>query len=335
MSAPSIPICYATPSAGMHPSHTLAVKLRAIAASGFKLTEIAFPDLEAYAAQQYPGYRKLDNLGRGDLECLCAVADEIRALFSEFEGYMDVKKREEGFDRAHAWFRVLGVGSSDDPSSSSDLEIIARDLRQLADEAAAQDPPIRLAYEMWAWGVHVNTWEGTWEVCKRVNRPNFGLCLDTFQICARAYADPTTPSGCLPSASDTLSTSLQTLAKTVPPSKIFYLQISDGSGKISPDALLRTAEEQGIPPLYAWSNAWRPLPYMDEVAKANDGYGGYLPVLDVVEAVLNTGWRGPWSYEVFYEEDMAREDTGVPRKWTDAARAVHELILKKLQRRGF
>lgn len=27
-----------------------------------------------------------------------------------------------------------------------------------------------------------NSWEHTWDICKRVNRPNFGLCLDTFQI---------------------------------------------------------------------------------------------------------------------------------------------------------
>lgn len=28
-----------------------------------------------------------------------------------------------------------------------------------------------------------NTWEHIWEICKRVDRPNFGLCLDTFHIC--------------------------------------------------------------------------------------------------------------------------------------------------------
>lgn len=30
-----------------------------------------------------------------------------------------------------------------------------------------------------------NAWEHTWEICKLVNRPNFGLCLDTFQICGK------------------------------------------------------------------------------------------------------------------------------------------------------
>lgn len=27
-------------------------------------------------------------------------------------------------------------------------------------------------------------------------------------------------------------------------------------------------------------------------------YGGFLPVAEVVRAVLATGWDGPWSYEV-------------------------------------
>ena len=100
--------------------------------------------------------------------------------------------------------------------------------------------------------------------------------------------------------SPSLHASLSKLASTIPASKIFYFQISDGSKNVSPDALNEEAKRQGIDPLYAWSNAWRPLPYMDEVCAREDkqGWGGYLPVLDVCDAVLRTGWRGPWSYEV-------------------------------------
>ena len=56
---------------------------------------------------------------------------------------------------------------------------------------------------------------------------------------------------------------MEALASTLDPSKIFYFQISDGSRNVTPEALVRSAKEQGIPPLYAWSNQWRPLPFMD------------------------------------------------------------------------
>ncbi|KAI0918501.1 hypothetical protein AcW1_009622 [Taiwanofungus camphoratus] len=358
-------IAYSTDSAGMHPSHTLPIKLRAIAEVGFLQVELGFPDLEVYAAQAFPDYQKLDNSGRGELEKLLRAAGEIKALcdelgltvfvvhpFARFEGYEDVNKRAEGFERAAAWFKVLKalncqmlqVGSSDDPSISSDYDIIARDLRQLADEAAAQDPPIKIAYEMWAWGTYVNTWEHTWEICKRVDRPNFGLCLDTFQICARTYADPTSSNGLLHhppggSALLTLSASLKALSATLPPSKIFYLQISDASRKHDIGALKQSAARRGVSPLYAWSDVWRPLPFQDEIegreGNEEGAYGGYLPVVDVCEAVLRTGWRGPWSFEVFYRADMARDDPEVPRRWTRSAKQSYERIAEKLQAKGY
>ncbi|KAI0667234.1 xylose isomerase-like protein [Trametes maxima] len=356
-------LAYSTDSAGMHSSHTIPIKLRAIANAGFSHVELGFPDLEAYAEQEYPGYQRLDESGNGDLDTLLQAAGRLKELakelgleilaihpFSNFEGYEDIEKRAAGFERAGTWFRVLKaldcqllqVGSTPDPSTSGDYDVIARDLRQLADEAAAQHPPIRIAYEMWAWGAHVNTWEHTWEVCKRVDRPNFGLCLDTFQICARAYADPTSPNGLLQDAPEgsavmQLASSVKALAATVPPEKIFYLQISDGSRKVTPDVLKESAEKQRIAPLYAWSNAWRPVPYMDAVCPRSnkESWGGYLPVLDVCEAVLQTGWRGPWSYEVFYEEDMSKPGDFIPVKWTKAAKDSHQLLLKYLGERGY
>ncbi|TBU25420.1 xylose isomerase-like protein [Dichomitus squalens] len=363
-SAPvAVSVAYSTDSAGMNPSHTLPNKLRAIAEAGFNQAELGFPDLEAYAEQEYPGYKQLDRSGKGDIDKLVQLAENVKKLcddlhltilavhpFDKFEGYQDSAKRTAGFERAAAWFRVLKalgcdllqVGSTPDESTSGDYDVISGDLRQLADEAAAQEPPIRIAYELWAWGAHVNRWEHVWEVCKRVDRSNFGLCLDTFQICARDYADPTSANGLLqdsPSGSALmeLSSSLKALATTVPPEKIFYFQISDGSHKVKPDALKRTAAEQGISPLYAWSNAWRPLPYMNEVCPREDkqSWGGYLPVLDVCDAVLRTGWRGPWSYEVFYKEDMSEDDQQIPTKWATAAAKSHDVLVKELKQRGY
>ena len=76
-------LAYSTDSAGMHPSHTLPIKLRAIAQAGFSQAELAFPDLEAYAEQECPGYRKLDEHGHGDLDKLLQVADKVRKLCDE------------------------------------------------------------------------------------------------------------------------------------------------------------------------------------------------------------------------------------------------------------
>jgi len=161
---------------------------------------------------------------------------------------------------------------------------------------------------------------------------------------ARAYADPTSPNGLIQhpssgSALQMLSASLSALATTLPPSKIFYLQISDGSRGHNIEDLQRSAKEQGISPLYAWSNAWRPLPFQDEIEgreeNATGAYGGYLPVVDVCEAVLRTGWRGPWSFEVFYEADMARDDPEVPRRWTRSAKASYDIIVEKFQAKGY
>ena len=94
---------------------------------------------------------------------------------------------------------------------------------------------------------------------------------------------------------------------------------------------------------------------MDIVCPRDDkeSWGGYLPVADVCQAVLKTGWRGPWSYEVsvrcvgfthstmtsthaqvFYEEDMSKEDADVPAKWAKAAKEAHELLVKQLKEGG-
>lgn len=39
---------------------------------------------------------------------------------------------------------MLQVGSSNDPNITSDFDVMARDLRALAAEGAAQNPPIRM-----------------------------------------------------------------------------------------------------------------------------------------------------------------------------------------------
>ena len=63
---------------------------------------------------------------------------------------------------------------------SSDLDLIAADVRALADLAAVHSPPIRICYEAIAWGTVINRWQQSWDIVQRVDRPNCGLIVDGF-----------------------------------------------------------------------------------------------------------------------------------------------------------
>lgn len=72
---------------------------------------------------------------------------------------------------------------------------------------------------------------------------------------------------------------------------------------------------------------------------------------DVMKAVLATGWRGPWSYEVsiglllrkaprtiadttdkvFFETEQSKDDLEVPEKWTQEAMRVHAKLIAELE----
>ena len=124
---------------------------------------------------------------------------------------------------------MLQCGTTDEPNSSTDINVHIKDLGELADRAATRNPPIKIAYEQWCWGKALNTWQHSWEVVQKAERPNLGLCLDTFQITGIDYADPTTASGlnemANPNPADHLTSSLAKLT-TVPKEKIYYLQVS-------------------------------------------------------------------------------------------------------------
>jgi len=129
---------------------------------------------------------------------------------------------------------------------------------------------------------------------QKVNRPNVGLCLDTFQTAGSEWADPTTASGLIedhPGGKDALEStfkkSMAELSATVPKDKIYFLQISDAYKP--PEPLGKEVGEQGLKPRGRWSHDFRPMPFD----------GGYLPVVEVTRAVLGTGFRGWFSMEIF------------------------------------
>jgi sugar phosphate isomerase/epimerase len=185
---------------------------------------------------------------------------------------------------------LLQVGSSDSPHITLNREYLACDLAQLADMLAKRK--FRLAYENWCWSTHSPTWREVWEIVQMANRPNIGLCLDTFQSAGFEWADPTTESGLREDlGQDEMENiwrkSLQDLTNSVPADRIYLLQVSDAYKMVPP--LDNNPDESGLRPRGRWSHDYRPMPYD----------GGYLPVVDFTKAVLGTGFRGWLSMEIF------------------------------------
>ncbi|KAJ5776317.1 uncharacterized protein N7511_001328 [Penicillium nucicola] len=305
-----IPLSYASCSIGCSPTDTLPRRLEVIAAAGFTAIELSFPDILDYGAH-ITGRKIAPN----NYPELLPVADQIRKLceenklsimmlqpFSNFEGWHKGSvEREEAFARATGWMEImhvvgtdlLQVGATDTPTDLPNFhcnkEEIICDLRTLSDLLSKRK--YCLAYENWCWSSHAPDWKGVWEIVKAVDRPNCGLCLDTFQTAGSEWGDPTTSSGLMKNVSkEELKTrfhaSMDELARTVPAEKIYLLQISDAY-KVSPP--LEDKVIGGLRARGRWSHDYRPMPYD----------GGYLPIEDVARAVLRTGFRGWFSMEIF------------------------------------
>lgn len=334
----SIPISYATCSLGS-PSNPppLLDRLNAISAAGFSAVELSFPDILSYG-QTLLGHEISPN----NYTDLCKIASEIKTEcskrhleimmlqpFANFEGWPEGSQgRNDAFDRARGWIRImqaagttmLQVGSTDTPLEKLDRSKIISDLRELADMLHAHG--FRLAYENWCWSTHAPDWKDVWDIVSQVDRPNIGLCLDTFQTAGGEWADPRTESGLREDVprevlEKRFKESLEGLARTVPKEKIYLLQISDGYRV--PKRLDEERDAEGLLPRGRWSHDFRPLPYN----------GGYLPVAQVARAVLETGFRGWFSYEVFDGgPDGKKKDVDIVA-YAHAAKSVHERLLEE------
>ncbi|KAK4995118.1 hypothetical protein LTR66_004997 [Elasticomyces elasticus] len=317
----SIPTSYASCSIGCKDEHTLPKKLDAISAAGFHAIELSMPDLLSFASMHLR-----HEVGPYDYDDLCTAAKVVKAQcdakglkilmlqpFANFEGWAQgSEEREDAFTRLRGWIRImdacgtdmLQVGSSDSPEEKigSDRNRFVSDLRELADMLAEHH--FRVAYENWCWSTHAPHWRDVWDIVQKVDRPNIGLCLDTFQTAGGEWGDPTTESGLVDKPKEQLEAdwqeSLNDLAKTVPKDKIYLLQISDAYKLKTP--LSKEPDESGTRPRGRWSHDFRPLPFE-----------GYLPTVEMAQAVLRTGFRGWFSYEIF--------DSGPDGKGKD-----HELI---------
>ncbi|RBR26463.1 uncharacterized protein FIESC28_00757 [Fusarium coffeatum] len=332
--ADRIPISFASCSIPMKIKASLPDKLNAIRQAGFDGIELSMPDIISYGELLSGSQPKED-----DYDTLADVGKQIKSLtdelglkimmlqpFANFEGWekgTHDKERQQAFDKARGWMKImdaagitlLQVGSSDSEGISSSFDDLASDLAELADLLAEKNYSI--AYENWCWATHAPTWKDVWQIVQKTNRPNVGLCLDTFQTAGYEWGDPTTTDGLTVSSSSEerqkrWEESLKELAATVPADKIYLLQISDAY-KMDPP-IEDVKDQSGARPRARWSHDYRPLPCD----------GGYLPVQDMVAAVLKTGFRSWLSVEVF--DGLEGENTDMNEYTKEAVESVKKLI---------
>jgi 4-hydroxyphenylpyruvate dioxygenase len=144
-----------------------------------------------------------------------------------------------------------------------------------------------------------------WKLVQCVDRDNFGMCLDTYHILAKVWADITSPTGRLPNADQRLEEDIKEFLTKVSKDKIYYIQLSDAERVDSP---LRQGHPWWVErqkPNMTWSRNARTFPLETE-------RGGYLSVVRLFEAwIFEWEYRGWVSLEIF-NRSMGEEGKEVP-----------------------
>lgn len=154
----------------------------------------------------------------------------------------------------------------------------------------------------------MDTWEGVWEVVSRVDRWNFGIGLDTFNILGRIWADPGRKDGRVEGDADRiLNESLKVMVKNVDVKKVWYVQVV-GAELLSEPLVKgheRYAEDQ--PSRMSWSRNAR-LFYGEEEK------GQYLPVERVSRAILDPVSQGGMGFKGWVSMELFSRTMNDPRK---------------------
>lgn len=312
--------------------HPLEGKLRTASSAGFRGIELFYEDLE-YFARAMPGYES--NEGTPPATQLVAAATKIRELCADlqleiiglqpflfYEGLLDRKEHAARIEKLHVWFDIvdaLNVDTIQIPSNflpasqlTGSLDAIVADMVEVADLGSKRSKPIRFAYENLCWGTHIDTWEQAWDVVRLVDRANFGMCLDTFNIAGRIWADPTSVDGKVESADAALDTSLKRLVEKVDVSKIFYIQLVDAERLDPPLNKDHPYYAEDQPARMSWSRNARCFMYESD-------RGAYLPVEKVARTIVNElGYKGWVSMELF-SRTMSDPSPNVPAEHSKRA----------------
>ncbi|KAJ5945970.1 hypothetical protein N7454_002809 [Penicillium verhagenii] len=309
----------ATLSLGNWREHTLTPRLEAAAKAGYQWIDLFDECWAAYLVEHGLSGEQLWEPTTENLRVARKLGDLVKSLgmriactqpLRMIEGIKDPVERRTTLDLAAKRFPFMRAFDTDlvfmcasirtDSGVTSDLKVVAKDLAELGDMAAAYAKAdggrmLKIGYEGLSWATR-NTWSSSWEAVRFANRSNVGLIVDAFNILAVEFADPYNPAGhgriypTLEESLEVLTGSLASLATTVPGDRIFFFQCGDAE-LMNPSTFF-PPEDPTVPALLPWSRSHRLYPL-------EQSRGGYMPVELVTAAVLATGYTGPISLEVF------------------------------------
>lgn len=322
----------ATMSLGRAWVHQLSTKLDAAAAHGIEGVEIFYEDLE-YLAQDLPGGLTDDNrlTAAKQIRKMCDDRNlEIICLqpLMHYEGLVDRREHERMIQKLKLFFLIVKELRTDivqipssflDKGTTGDEDTLLADLVEVAEMGLQESPVVRFTYENLCWGKHVSTIEQAWSLVAKVDRPNFGICLDTFNILGRAWADPAVPSGKVENADAVLKQVIDWIKQNIDVKKIFYIEVEDAERLQKPLTTDHPFHAEGQVPRMSWSRNARLFPFEQS---------GYLPIIPLLKAITDDdglGYKGWISLEVF-SRTLAQPEPTVP--WEHARRA--ETSWKKL-----
>lgn len=309
-------LAIATVSLGWHKSHTLFDKASAAARHGFRGTELVFGDLEKAALDDKQLPREYAVKFKKHCEALGLQIISL-APFENFEGSpLPLAQR---LRTALEWTEIARIVGADfiqipasyDPASLKVSEdAIINELRLLADcglpRPGSNERMIAFAYEPMSWSVRTDTWQHALYIKRRVGRDNFKLCLDTYHILTKLWADCTEPSGRIPGGDVALQSSLRETLRVLHPSDVGFVQLSDAE-RMDPPVRFSELRDAGQHYGWYWSSRGRIFPLEAQ-------HGAYLPMIDIVRTwLVELGWAGWVSMEIFHRS-MDEEARG-PEYW--------------------
>ncbi|KAJ3545831.1 hypothetical protein NM208_g2316 [Fusarium decemcellulare] len=324
----------ASPSLGNANIHAIQDKLKQASLHGFKLIEIVEEDLLVQARKLKGGASDSNQLQAAKyIKSLCdkeSIKPFVLQPFWFYEGLIDRKEHEARIKKLKLWMqlvKILDVQMVQIPTNwlqegtTGDIDVLVKDLVEMADIGLEQNPVVSFAYEGVAWGTHIDTWEGTWDIVQRVDKPNFGLCLDTYHILGRIWGDPTLP-GCKMALGDVeVEKSMERLVNEVDVKKLFYVQLGDAERLDEPLVAGHPFHSEKQLPRMSWSRNARLFAFE----------GGCLPVEPVLEAIVKgLKFEGIISMETFSKQ-LFDDDRQIPARY--AARAMNSWaeMLKRLE----